>query len=115
MVYIYMVCIYVCVYMYIYIYMCVIYICVIHMCIFIYIYIKKIKMIGYTKLCYIIIHGFRLKAQSHIHTSPLSSALRDAPDTLPTHHSRACQPWLVPKKNRNVWHQKLGISHMTTI
>ena len=55
-------------------------------------------MIGYTKLYYIIIHGFRLKAQSHIHTSPLSSALRDAPDTLPTHHSRACQPWLVPKK-----------------
>ena len=26
--------------------------------------------------------SFRLKAQSQIHTSPLSSALRDAPDTL---------------------------------
>ena len=72
--------------------MCVLYTC---MC-YTYIYIKNI--IVYTKLYYIIIHCFRLKAQSQIHTSPLSSALRDAPDTLPTHHSRACQPWLVPKK-----------------
>ena len=88
--YIYSVYIYsVYIYVYVYIYVCVIYMHVL------YIYIN---IIVYTKLYYIIIHCFRLKAQSQIHTSPLSSALRDAPDTLPTHHSRACQPWLVPKK-----------------